>query len=787
MMYEEIIHSMTLEDKIALCSGKDFWHTKDFERYNIPSIMMTDGPHGLRKQRADADMLGIHKAIPTTCFPTAVTAGSTWNRNLLFEMGKAIGEEAKAEEVPIVLGPGVNIKRNPLCGRNFEYFSEDPFLSGHLGSSYVKGMQETGIGTSIKHFAVNSQEYKRFSSDSQIDERTLREIYLTAFEIVVKEAQPATVMCAYNKINGTYCSDNKHLLTDILRDEWGFKGMVVTDWGAMGNRMEGFKAGCDLSMPGGASYQEKDVLEAVKSGYLSEEDIDKCISRILKVVFKGHEVISQKVSNTYNKKAHQKLAAKIATEGAVLLKNKNKVLPIKEKNRIVLIGHMAKTMRYQGSGSSHINPTELVQVTNIMSYAAYCEGCDDKGNITKEQLKQVENAAKDADVAVVFAGLTKQYESEGFDRDNINIPDGHIQMIDAAVKGNSNTIVVLMGGSIMKLPWFDKVKAVLYMGLCGQSGGQAIADILLGKANPSGKLTESWPLEESDIPSYGYYAGKRKNAQYREGIYVGYRYYEKAGTKLRFPFGFGLSYSNFEYSNLEINKNTVKVTIRNVSEVEGAEVVQLYIGAQMNGIYRAKKELKGFEKVFLRSGESKNIEFELNDRSFAVYQDGWKIPKGIYEILIGASSEDIRLSAYIEKEGEEIEIPSWQKGSWYETPKGHLMKVEWEKLMGKRMHKDSKLCRGNFDMNNTLLELKDYSVLAKIMCKSIESSIAKGMGIKPDYTNPEFKMAACSSVDSSLRGMVISSCGRFPERLAACIVESANGHTVHGIKKLLGR
>jgi Beta-glucosidase-related glycosidases len=787
MAYEDIIHNMTLKDKIALCSGKDFWRTQDFPMYNIPSIMMVDGPHGLRKQRAQADMLGINEAIPATCFPTAVTSGATWNKELIYKMGKAIGEEAKAEEVAIVLGPGVNIKRNPLCGRNFEYFSEDPFLSGKLGSSYVKGMQESGIGTSVKHFAANSQEYKRFSSDSQMNERTLRELYLAAFEIVVKEAQPASVMCAYNKINGTFCSDNKQLLNSILREEWGFKGLVVTDWGAMGDRIEGFQAGCDLSMPGGASYQEKEVFEAVKEGKLKEDDINKCVNRILEIVFHGREVISKKEDITYDTQAHQKLAANIASEGGVLLKNEDNILPIKDMKNVTLIGHMAKAIRYQGSGSSHINPTKLIQVADVITNAKYCEGCDAKGDITESQIKQVEHAAKEAEKVVVFAGLTDNYESEGFDRDNMSIPDGHNQMIEAALKGNPNTIVVLMGGSVMKLPWFDNVKAVLYMGLCGQSGGQAIADILSGKVNPSGKLTETWPLEESHVPSFGFYSGKQKNAQYREGIFVGYRYYERANVKVRFPFGYGLSYTTFEYTNLEVDENVARVTITNTGDVFGAEVVQLYIGAPKNGIYRAKKELKGFEKVFLNAGECKVIEFELDNRSFAIYQNGWVIPQGTYEVLIGASSDDIRLSAAIEKEGIKIENPIWQKRSWYENPNGQPSKAEWEKLMGKRMSNDSVLKKGDFDLNNTLLELRDYSFLAKIMCKSIEQTIAKGMGMKPDYTNQEFRLMIYSSMDSSLRGMIISSCGKFPAKLAECIVESANGHTLRGIAKLIGR
>lgn len=721
-MYEEIIKKMSLEDKIAFCSGKDFWSTKSFKKYNIPSIMMCDGPHGLRKQNAEVDMLGVYESIKATCFPTAVTSGATWNKELLIEMGKAIATEAAHEEVAVMLGPGVNIKRNPLCGRNFEYFSEDPFLAGKLGASYVNGLQENGIQASLKHFAANSQEYKRFSSDSQIDERTLREIYLSAFEIVVKESKPATVMCAYNKINNVYCSDNKKLLTDILRNEWGFDGMVVTDWGAMADRIKGFEAGCDLSMPGGSAYQEKETYFAVKNGKLSENYINKSVERILKVVANGRKAIKKKNDNIFDLDKHSQLAKKIATEGIVLLKNEEDILPIKENQKITLIGNMAKNIRYQGNGSSHIIPTKLSQIIDIMDDVNYIEGCDDRGEISFENLNEVKKAAKESDVAVVFVGLTEEYESEGFDRDNLELPTGHNKMVEASLSGNPNTIVVLMGGSVMKLPWVNKVKAIVYMGLCGQSGAEAIKDILTGIVSPSGKLTETWPYNEIDVPSYGIYAGKNKDAQYREGIYVGYRYYEKANIEPLFPFGYGLSYTKFEYTNIEIEGDKVKATIKNIGNVDGSEVVQLYVKFENceTGIFRPIKELKGFEKVFLKVNESKVVEFELNDRSFAIYQNGWKIPTGTYTICLGASSKDIRLQTNIYKEGENIQVPSWQKDSWYNNPIGYPTKEDWSDIM-RNLPKEKELKKGNFNMDNTLVEMKDYSFMAKLMCISIEN------------------------------------------------------------------
>lgn len=454
---DDIVSKMSAEDKIAFCSGKDFWHTKGFEQYEIPEIMMTDGPHGLRKQDGKTDDLGINDSEPATCFPTAVTAAQTWNRKLLYEEGRAIGEEAKEQQVAVVLGPGVNIKRNPLCGRNFEYYSEDPYVAGELGASFVAGMQkETGIGTSLKHFAGNSQEYRRLQSDSQMDERTLREIYLRAFEKVVKKAQPATVMCAYNKLNGTYCSDNERLLTDILRVDWGFKGAVVTDWGALNDRTKAFQAGCDLVMPGGSSVGEKVAKKAIESGELSQDAVDASVKRILSLVLRRKEALDKAQNYSYDRVAHQTTAQRIAEEGAVLLKNERNLLPFSDMKEVLLVGKMAASMRYQGSGSSHIQPTKLSQVRENIPEAPYVEGCDDEGNVTEESLAEITRAASKAKAVVVFVGLTDLYESEGFDRQDLSIPTGHNRMVKAALVGNVNVAVVLMGGSPMKLPGYAR-------------------------------------------------------------------------------------------------------------------------------------------------------------------------------------------------------------------------------------------------------------------------------------------------------------------------------------------
>ena len=567
MDIEKILQQMTLEDRIALCSGENFWETKKYEKYGIPSLFMCDGPHGLRKQEDAADMLGVNKSRPATCFPAEVTTAGSWDPELLTAIGSAIGQEAREQGVGLVLGPGANLKRNPLCGRNFEYFSEDPYLAGKLAAGFIRGAEAQGIGTSLKHFAVNSQEKSRFTSNSVLDDRTLRELYLTAFEIAVKEGHPSTLMCAYPKLNGVHCSDNKALLTDILRTEWGFGGMVVTDWGAMNDRPEGFRAGCDLNMPGGSDYMEKEVLQAVKDGTLPERCIDDSARRVLKLVFRAAETL--KAPATCDYEAHHALAKRASLEGAVLLKNEGGILPLKKDAKIAVIGAMAKNLRYQGSGSSHINPTKLSQPLDFLPDAIYAPGCDDRGDTTEDLLSQAAKTAQEAEIAVISAGLPDRYESEGFDRADMKMPEGQLRMIDAVAAANPNTVVVLLCGSAVECPWADRVKGILYMGLPGQAGGEAVADLLCGRANPSGKLAESWPLSYADVPSSEIY-GKTDDALYQEGVYVGYRYYDKAGVPVRWPFGYGLSYTTFAYSDLTVDGNAVSVAVKNTGSFAGA-------------------------------------------------------------------------------------------------------------------------------------------------------------------------------------------------------------------------
>ena len=773
MDIEKILQQMTLEDKIALCSGENFWETKKYEKYGIPSLFMCDGPHGLRKQEDAADMLGVNKSRPATCFPAEVTTAGSWDPELLTAIGSAIGQEAREQGVGLVLGPGANLKRNPLCGRNFEYFSEDPYLAGKLAAGFIRGAEAQGIGTSLKHFAVNSQEKSRFTSNSVLDDRTLRELYLTAFEIAVKEGHPSTLMCAYPKLNGVHCSDNKALLTAILRTEWGFSGLVVTDWGAMNDRIEGFRAGCDLNMPGGSDYMEKEVLQAVKDGTLPERCIDDSARRVLKLVFRAAQTLKEKTDCDYE--AHHALAKRAAVEGAVLLKNEGGILPLKKDAKIAVIGAMAKSIRYQGSGSSHINPTKLTQPLDFLPDAVYAPGCDERGDTTESLLAEAEKAAQQAEIAVIFAGLPDRYESEGFDRADMKMPEGQLRMIDAVTAANPNTVVVLLSGSPVECPWADEVKAVLYMGLPGQAGGEAVADLLCGRANPSGKLAESWPMAYGDVPSSEIY-GKTTDALYQEGVYVGYRYYDKSGTAVRWPFGYGLSYTTFAYSDLTVDGNAVSVAVKNTGSFAGAEVVQLYIRAPQDGLHRPLRELKGFQKVFLQSGESRTVTFPLTDRSFAVWQDGWKIPAGKYTVCIGG------LTASIEKSGETLPIPAWQGGSWYERCTGKPNQTDWEAMLG-RTCTPPMLKKGSFTMDNTVLEMKDYSLIMKIMFKAVEATIAKGFGGKKDYENPEFRMLMNSSAGSPLRSMQIS--GGMKGGVLPGMLEMANGHFFRGLWRMI--
>jgi len=661
---KKIIAEMTVEEKASLCSGFGNWHTKAVERLNIPSIMMVDGPHGLRIQFKNADLSDTQNSLPDTCFPTAVNMASTWDRNLVEEIGRAIGEECRAEEVSILLGPGANIKRSPLCGRNFEYFSEDPYLSSQMAASHIKGVQSQGVGTSLKHFCANNQEHRRLTVDVKVDERTLREIYLASFEEAVKQAKPWTVMCSYNRVNGEFASENSYLLTHILRDEWGFEGFVVSDWGAVNERVKGLKAGLDLEMPYSGGERDKQIADAVKNGELPEEVLDKAVERLLKIIFKA--IDNKKSDATFDKKAHHELARRAARESMVLLKNEDGILPLKKQGKIALIGAFAKNPRFQGGGSSHVNPTYLsnaydaiVDLAGQKAEILYSPGYDLETDVVDEKLidEAKETAAK-ADVAVIFAGLTDSYESEGYDRAHLRIPENHRRLIEAVAEVQGKTVVVLSNGSPIEMPWIDKVKAVLETYLGGQAVGEAVADILFGEFSPCGKLAETFPEKLSHNPSHLNFPGEGDSVEYREGLFVGYRYYDAKEIKPLFPFGFGLSYTDFEYSDIklskkEINDNeilTVSVKIKNIGKMRGKEIVQLYVRDVEKSVIRPDKELKGFEKIELDAGEEKTVTFSLDKRSFAYYNTeikDWHVESGEFEILIGKSSQDIVLKEVV--------------------------------------------------------------------------------------------------------------------------------------------
>ena len=673
-----IIEQMTLEEKAGLCSGLSFWYTKAVDRLGIPSIMLSDGPHGLRKQDESQDHLGLNESIPATCFPSAAGLACSWDRELLEKVGVALGKECQAERVSVILGPGANIKRSPLCGRNFEYFSEDPYLSGELAASHIDGVQSQGVGTSLKHYAANNQEHKRLTIDVKLDERTLREIYLTGFEIAVKKSQPWTVMCSYNRLNGVYCSENEYLLTDILRDEWGFEGFVVSDWGAVNDRVEGVRTGLELEMPSSGGLGDKKIVEAVKSGTLCESVLDKAVERLLNIIFRAAD--NHKENASYDKDHHHQLARKVARESMVLLKNDNNILPLKREGSLAVIGAFAKEPRFQGGGSSHINPTkvdsaleEIEKLAGDSMDIVFAEGyrLDEKGGIFSskafesnsdipddELIAAAKEAAAKSDVALVFAGLPDTYESEGFDRKHIKIPEGHRRLIEEVAKVNKNTVVVLSNGAPIEMPWLDEVAGVLEGYLGGQAFGGAVADLLFGVSNPCGKLAETFPWRLEDNPSHLNFPGDATKVEYREGIFVGYRYYDAKDMDVLFPFGYGLSYTNFDYTDISVDKDeimdndevTVKVKVKNTGDLAGKEIVQLYVRDIESSVIRPMKELKGFDKVSLQPGEEKTVTFKLGKRAFAYYNEdikNWYVEDGDFEILVGGSSKCTPLRATV--------------------------------------------------------------------------------------------------------------------------------------------
>lgn len=667
MNIEKIMKELTLEEKASLYSGSDFWHTQPVERLGIPAVMMCDGPNGLRKQKGEGDHLGINESIETVCYPTASAMAASFDTDLLEELGKLLGEECQAEHVGMLLGPGVNMKRSPLCGRNFEYFSEDPYLAGELAAAYIDGLQQQGVAACVKHFAANNQETCRMSGSSRVDERTLNEIYLPAFETAVKKGKTRSIMCAYNAVNDVFCAENKELLTDILRTKWGFDGFVVTDWGAAKDEAEGIKSGLNLIMPGGAEETAEIIVNAVRDGSLAESQLDDAVRKVLEFIQDYQE--NQRENVVFDREKAHEFSSSLAKECAVLLKNEG-LLPLSKEKKIAFIGEFAQIPRYQGAGSSHINVKHVVSALECVEGlpVIYAQGYSAKEDKADEQLiNEAVKAASQAEAAVIFAGLPNAFETEGCDREHMSMPENQNALIEAVAAVQKNVVVILHGGAPVEMPWIDKVPSVLCMYLGGDQVGRAAVELVYGDANPCGKLAETWPERLEDNPSYLNFPGCRGNVEYREGIFIGYRYYDKKKIKVQFPFGHGLSYTSFSYSDLRLDR--VKMTeeecvnvsckVKNTGNCAGKEAVQLYVGAAGSEAARPVRELKGFTKVSLQPGEEKEVRFVLERRAFAYYEElthDWFVESGTFTVEIGASSRDIRLCEEVEVQGL-VELP----------------------------------------------------------------------------------------------------------------------------------
>ena len=710
MKHADVIAKLNLEQKCALLSGDTVFTTRAYQKAGVPAITLSDGPNGVRKQAGAADHLGLNPSVPATCFPTAATVACSWNPALGEQIGQAMGEEAAAQEVAVLLGPGLNTKRSPLCGRNFEYFSEDPYLSGKMAASYVRGIQSNGISACPKHFAVNSQELRRMASDSVVDERTLRELYLTGFEIVVKEAKPKTIMSSYNLINGTYANENRHLLMDILRGEWGFDGAVVTDWGGSNDHALGVQNGSTLEMPAPGGDAVRELMQAVQSGKITEADVDARLDELLTLVFDTHAAV-QSHSRTFDADAHHALARRAAAESIVLLKNENDLLPLAEGAKVAVIGDFAQTPRYQGAGSSAVNSIKVDTFLDCLKESGlasvgFAPGFERQGKPDAAKQAEAVALAQKAEVVLLCLGLDEIKESEGLDRGDMRLADNQIELLKAVQQANPNTVVVLSAGASLETPWLKHCRTLVYGALGGQAGAGAMLDVLTGKVNPSGKLAETWVNAYADTPAKDNFAGPGRMVQYREGLYVGYRYYQTAGVPVAFPFGYGLSYTSFAYSNLQAASNGVTLTVTNTGKRAGAEIVQLYVAKPGAEVLRPAQELKGFAKVQLQPGESKTVTIPLDDKAFRYWNtktDSWEVEGGSYELRVGASSADIRLTAVVEVAGTGAPNPYAGKHLPHYTS-GKVQSVpddEWATLLGRPVQQG----KVKIDRNMTLGEL----------------------------------------------------------------------------------
>ena len=799
MEIEQLLAKLTLEEKAALCSGVSSWESTPISRLSLPAITMADGPHGLRKEKEGTGL--FREGHPATCFPPAVTLGATWNRRLLAEIGRAIAEECLEQGVQLLLGPGINIKRTPLCGRNFEYFSEDPRLTGDLAAAFIQGVQEKGIGTSLKHYAVNSQEHRRLTISSEIDERALREIYLRAFEIAVKKARPATIMCSYNPVNGIYAGENEKLLRDILREEWGFEGIVISDWGAVNDRGKGLRAGLDLEMPTSGGIHDQQIVKAVQSGELDVKYLDEAVAGVLRFVFKYNVAKNKAGTGRADYEKHHALARRAAAEGAVLLKNREQLLPLNPEAGLAVIGRLAKEPRYQGSGSSRVNPQKLVSFcehleTTGIAYS-YAPGYALEGDgFSPGEIAAAVETARSKEQIVVFAGLTDEDESEGFDRTHLEMPRGHNELITALTGVSDNVVIVLSCGAPVEMPWLDRAGAVLNLYLGGEAAGEAAGDLIFGRVNPSGKLAETFPRRLEDCLAAKYFGMGPTSVHYRESIFVGYRYYDSAAKEVLFPFGFGLSYTTFAYSNLKLSAEnmgendtlTVSFKLTNTGHHSGAEVAQLYLHDLEATHFVPEKELQAFEKVFLEKGESKTVTFQLTREAFAFYSvpaGEWRVESGEFEIAVGPSSREMPLRAVVRIKAAPTGGPDYREKApvYYALPETAEIPLEqFEALMGRKMAPQFPPEKGTLHLNSTIDDL-GVSPCGRLFRRAV-SRLAPAI-LPKGAREFEKKMVRMVALSMPVRNLYSMSAGAITDEAVRGLLDAFNGKIARGLCRFL--
>ena len=779
LKHDALIQKLTLEEKCHLLSGKDFWNTVSIEGKGVPGVMLSDGPHGVRRQEGAGDQLGLNGSLPATCFPTAATMANSWNPALGEAVGEALGEEAASQGVGVLLGPGLNIKRSPLCGRNFEYFSEAPYLAGKMAAGYIRGIQRNGVSACPKHFAANNTELRRQASNSVLDERTLREIYLTGFEIAVKEGRPKSIMSAYNEVNGVYANENRRLLQDILRDEWGFDGFVVSDWGAGNDFVAGVRAGSHLEMPATGGDSPAQLMAAVQAGDIAEAEVDARVDELLDVVLPVSKAVAAREGKPFDRQGHHALARRACEESAVLLKNEGKILPLKPGTRVAVIGDFAKHPRYQGAGSSVVNATRVEALMDVigdapLELAGYAQGYPRTGPGDAGMVREAAALAEKAETALVYLGLDEVSETEGLDRQHMRLPRSQVDLLEAVSAANPNVVVVLAAGSAVEMPWLDRCRGLLHGYLCGQAGAGALLDILCGKVNPSGKLSESHPMRYEDCSTAKYFPAKQRSVEYREGLYVGYRYFETAGVPVLFPFGFGLSYTTFEYADLEVDEKGARFTLTNTGSMAGAEVAQLYVAAKNPSVYRPAKELRGFAKVRLEAGESRRVTIPLDDRAFRYFNtvtNRFETDGGEYDIHVGASVADIRLSGAVAVKGTDAPIPPEAPECYRSGRITAVPDADFQRLLGHPIPDGA--WSGTLGMNDAICQMVYAKSLKarlvwRLMTGMLNRSIRKG---KPNLNIIFTYNMPFRAIGKMMGGMV-------SQEMCRSILTIVNGHAL---------